>query len=412
MRIATLYLLVGVFSVVAVRPKAWAQEPLPTVTVRNFHERRTLNESFDRGLASWNVDRTANATILNWNQLPVEPPPFKPADDRRNTRFLTEPADSVNPLGSHVGKVLRMRGINSLWQYVPINGKSRAHVVAVNARKRLIPGQTGAMGWVGFGVTYFDANWNEVDDHYREILNTKQTYLPGSVTGTNTFSCIGTQIPINASHAILWLNSTAANTEVFIDDFILLNCFFGEPLQNLAKPMGERLTQDPLETCVVGNSNFVNSIEFDVNDVTNPMPKRSIQTFNEPFWDQESTPLRVHNNGVIWYRGLYSQKVQVYPGTYELRATHTRNEPNGPPAYTGIDFFDVNWNYLGHSDAVLDGTTPVFGSSNFKESVRRFTVPVGAVHSYVHIWYEAEPNAVRPFFTMGEYVLRPVANRP
>lgn len=369
-----------------------AQKLTSVRLVEEFFERQTFNEGFEQGLAEWQFKygTSQGITVEAWSSLPDdEPQPSAPPE-----KFLSDPDDGRR------GQVVKISGINGIWQYAPVTGAARYQVACCNARKRIIPGRTADLGWAGFGVIYYDAAWQEIARIEQQIFEFKPDPFFDSPTGYSQYS-VGTAIPDNAFHSILWLANDSADSELWADDLVLLNEFIGVPLQDRTKPQGSRLKQNPVETNLIANSHFKGIISFDNNDVNDPLdvPGRFLLSNSEFNWEGAGDLRR----GLLVDQAAYWQVVDLKANqTYDLTIAYR----NTGVAVAGVDFYDENWNFIGKESEPLDGIINVdINGFEAAQETRRFKVPAGAKYSTVFIWQApGQPSQLQVVQT----ALRPV----
>lgn len=358
----------------------------------DFYERQTSNEGFANGLTDWQFKNgtSEGVTSESWESMPDD------SSQGVNRKFLSEPDDG------RLDRVVKISGNNGIWQVASVSDAARFQVACCNARKRLIPGAVGPMGWAGFGVIYYDAAWQEVARFEQQIFDFKLNAWQLGGQGLSQYSK-GTTIPSNAFYAILWLANDGVNTELWADDFLLLNEYIGVPLQDRTAPFGSRLRQNPLETNLIANNYFNGIITFDDSDVSDPfdVPGRSILCNSDFHWDGAGDLRR----GELFGESAYWQFLDLIPeATYELSVTYR----NSAPAVVGMDFYDEQWNYLGKVSEPLDGGFNFVFESGFEAArdTRRFVVPAGAKYSSFFIWQApGEFNQL----VIAQTALRPVA---
>ncbi len=353
---------------------------------RSFFERQSQNEAFDSGLTLWNVNgRTGSVSVIDWTSLPSDS--TQPAS---NSRFLSQADDSS---ANNLGKAIKMSGATGLWQYVPVNGKSARQALHCNARKRLIPGRSGATGWASFGVFYYDAGWNEVGFFEDEILEEKSEV--GYFDGLNFYSqsTLGCRVPASAKHAIIWIANDGANTETYADDLILLNLFDGVPIYNPSAPARNQLSQDSAKTNLVANSSFSGILPF---DLTNPVDQddtgRFVLSNRDFYWKRASLfdvgTLTSPRNGFL--RGAtssYWQEITVVPQqTYLINAAYGIIGTFGA---VGVDLYDANWNRIGTESLTLDGAAKsieINSGIEYSYVSGAFTTPTNVKYASAYIW--------------------------
>lgn len=369
---------------------------------QNFLERRTLNEGFENGLASWNS--TGSVEVIPWNQLPPDPA----GQSDRDRFYLTVPDDSLNLVSNN--SALKLTGAANIYQYAAVNGKADFQLLLCNARKRRIDGSGGELGWAGYGVTYFDGSWKQLASQEQQIFDTKFFSIdspPGYSQSSQAF-----RIPDGAVHSILWLANDGANTELYADDVGLFNLFIGPPIVDASEPLGERFTQDPTSVNLVLNSGFVSSWKFDYPDPTNlEIPGRFTSTGNDAAWQRFGTrfaPLWGFFPGEFQLgtgEAAYWQNVSLQEGaSYELENTFI-----GRGQFTfGIDIYDANWNYL-ETQAIESDPFAVGLPFDTRQKTIQFTAPQSAVNASVWIWFGPTNRSIANNLDMKNTVLRPVA---
>ena len=352
---------------------------------RTYFERQSLNETFDTGLTSWNVNgRTGSVTVINWTSLPLDA-------SRPNSRFLSFADDSDR---ENLGKAIKMTGSTGLWQYVPVNGKSALQALHCNARKRLIPGRTGEMGWASFGIFYYDEGWNEVGFVEEQILDdwTDNGNFDGE-PNVNSSATLGCRVPSNAKHSIIWIANDGTNTETYADDLILLNVFDGVPLYSPTAPARNQLSQDPAKLNLVANSGFRGIISFDLaNPLDQDSAGRALLSNRDFFWRNISLydvePYIFPRNGLL--RGAtssYWQAINVAPQqTYLIDAAYGIFGAFGA---VGVDFYDANWNLIGTKSLTLDGASKSIETNSeieYSYVSGSFTTPANVKYASAYIW--------------------------
>lgn len=370
---------------------AFSQNVPATFSVQsNYYERQSLNESFDGGLTSWNVNgRAGSVSVINWTSLPLDTsrPSFDP-------RFLSL-ADDSNP--ENLGKAIKMSGPTGLWQYVPVNGKSAVQALHCNARKRLIPGRPGGpgdTGWASFGVFYYDAGWNEVGFVEEQILEDMTEY--GNYDGgTNVFSSatLGCRVPASAKHSIIWIANDGTNTETYADDLILLNVFEGVPTYNPSAAPRNQLSQDPAKSNLVANSNFSGILQFDLADPVNQQSAGRFLLANRDFsWKRLSLydvePFTIPQAGLLTgATSSYWQEIAIAPQqTYLINAAYGIFGAYGA---IGVDLYDADWKLIGTKNLTLDGarkSTDINSEIEYSYVTGTFTTPANAKYASAYIW--------------------------
>lgn len=347
----------------------------------DYFERRTFNESFENGLANWTSVRDGVVSIVPWSTVPAE--------SGFNQFFLTTPDDASSSLLADQN-VLKLSGDVGLWQYSPINNKSDVQVLACSARKRLIPGQAGEMGWAGFGVTYYDASWNQVGFYQREILASKRKI--SFVGGFSSYSSVGVKVPPTAVHSIVWISNDGENTETWAEDLVLLNVFQDElPSVDPSAPIGDQLTQAARDN-ITFNSQFTALATFDRSDPNDPgSTQRSILLRNDNLWEESPSDIQPME-GTLTGIGdsSYWQEITVQSSqSYRLDIAYFKTDitSDKPASSAGVDFFDESWNLVGKEAVAL-------GVGNSEQRSLDFTVPPTTRFAYVWVWHEGLPPGV------------------
>ena len=363
-----------------------AQTTLPTFSVEfNYFERQSVNETFNAGLASWNVNgRAGSITVIDWANLPNNP-----TQAAGGSKFLSVPFDSTPQT---LGKAIKMTGATGLWQYVPINGKSTRQALHCNARKRKIPNSPGTIGWASYGVFYYDAGWNEIGFFEEEILGDLTEY--GNLDGSNFYSqsTLGCRVPPNAKHSIIWIANDGSNTETYADDLILLNVFDGAPLVDRTAPARNQLSQNPAKLNLVANSSF-DGILFDLtNPVDRDTAQRDVLPNRDFFWNSASlfdmTPATFPRDGIL--RGAtssYWQDITVLPQqTYSITAAYGLFGTFGA---VGVDMYDANWKKIATKSLTLNGASQAIEVNSeivFDYVTGTFTTPANVKYASAYIW--------------------------
>ena len=370
--------------------------------VGDFYERRTQNEAFDFGLDDWQHD--GQIDVIPWEQMPIDPDVASfEFTVPQNRQYLTEADDFFDAVD--LGHVVKLTGSSSIWQYSPVNGKTDTQRIVCNARKRRIDGQAGPLGWTGFGVTYYDEDWNQIQTFEQQIFDVKLANFnfPNGYSQTG----LGIQVPEAARHSVLWLANDGDNTELYADDFVLLNMFRGLPLVDESQPVGEQFTQDPANDNLVINSSLLAIIAFD--DVL-PLeqenrPGRFVICTDDSFWQKFGVV-----QDPIWGRfnfgtaafstgiGSYWQNIRLEPETeYELIL---RYNGEGQISF-GVDQYDQGWQFLSN----VNRATPFFNSRFNNEDRFVFRTVEGARNGSVWVWFGPE-NVDFTAFDISEVVLR------
>lgn len=186
----------------------WAA-PQTTATSEVSLTKVSVNSDFENGIGGWQ-SVTSNAKVVTRNWTPDPTSDF-----------------SLKRLGQ---KAVSLNGDGYFSQWLAIAPGTKYHVAQIKAARRPYVAFTDplAEGWAGFGITYYDAHWNEIDDVYEEIYGVNQADPAKSYSGLVAYS-VGGIVPPNAVFATLWCTNHSLKSEIIIDDFGMFSLTFNPP---------------------------------------------------------------------------------------------------------------------------------------------------------------------------------------
>jgi hypothetical protein len=259
------------------------------------------NSSFESGTGGWN-NRQISGAVLTRDWVP-------------DGSF---PREAFANLGA---KFVRLRGTGLWGQNLVIRPNSRRHILNIHAFKKALSPSTVA-GYACAAVTYYDAEWNELDSVAVPIGEKDPAKNRGIGDGMNFYSW-GITVPIGAVNAILFVYNSA-NTEVNIDSFGLYEYTM------TAKPgLARNIVQHPTFSRVIASdSGYAQGNGFE-------------------FWESE----RDWSKDFFGSLGSGTQAESTYqflpilPGrTYTFSVL--TSGPATTPSSAGIDFYDSSWQHI------------------------------------------------------------------
>ena len=283
---------------------------------------------------------------------------------------------------------LSIGGIGGAGQFFGVNGRSRYQIAKCIAVK--------ASSWAGFGVTYYDAAFNEVGVQSKEITADLR------FGGNASLYSIGLVPPPNAVFAYLWIWNNDPTGYVIAQDFKALNYFpYGDADFNDSNPLGNRYTQTfPADRNLIINGSFeTNQRAINFADPYEGDEFWNVIGSDDSVFYQRSDglggPTGLRIGSVTETNVIYQTVPDVQAGqpyTLEVSflrefATSSECTPAGcnlpsdvAGAVAGVDFFDSNWNKLGDQSVTLRQF------ENF--DAVNFTPPSETAHTVVWVWVE------------------------
>ncbi len=159
----------------------------------------TENPGFESGISGWNnVHIDVAIRTRNWTPAATGP------ESRLGTKLAS------------------LNGDGFLGQWLALPATSRFQIVQIQAaRKSYVPGADAlSEGWAGFGITYYDQNWQAIDEASLEILGLNLAVPTKSYSGLSSYM-FGTVVPLKAKFAMIWCTNLSLHSEVLVDDFRL-----------------------------------------------------------------------------------------------------------------------------------------------------------------------------------------------
>lgn len=268
---------------------------------------------------------------------------------------------------------LSVGGIGGGGQFFTMNGKSLYQIVRCTALK--------SSSWAGFGVTYYDASFNEIGSQQKvitaDIRNGDQ----------ETLYAIGLVPPSNAVYGYMWVWNNDSNGYVQVDNFRLENYFPDEHADfDGSQAPGDQYTQTfPDRRNLMVNGSF-ETFEFETDEFWNVVDvNNSVRRERLQIGIAGVSSLRVGSANQADF--LYQTIPGVQAGQpYTFEVAYGRLRDDAPAAFAGVDFFDANGNKIGDTVIQLDSTF-IFG--RFASPVREFrnvTAPNGTAYAIGWAW--------------------------
>lgn len=280
---------------------------------------------------------------------------------------------------------LSVGGVGGAGQYFVVNQKSQYQIATLTGIK-------SGGSWSGFGVTYYDATWNEVSVQYKEI---KANANNGNAS---TRYAIGLVPPANAAWAYVWVWNNNGNGYVQAGDFKVVNYFpEGNFNYDPNAPSGSTYTQTfPSNRNRVINGNFEtarnaqNGDRYEADEFWSVVGSDS-----EVFYFNDGglgipNGIRMGSNAetnLIYQNVPDVQAGQEY--TLKINAGRVDYQGGSPFAVAGVDFYDAGGNKIGSASNGLDKDW-IFGKFGGPQlDVINFTPPNGTTRTVLWVWAEA-----------------------
>lgn len=280
------------------------------------------------------------------------------------------------------------------------------------------------MGWAGFGVVYYDAQWREVGSFSEEITGSKEFASPEDFY-PSTQRSLTVKVPTGAVHSYFWISNDGSNTETYASDAVLTNVFVGVPIIDNTKTVGNRFTQNVNEKNVVVSGAFQRGVKLDYSSIDQygyPVNVgRRLDNGYPTFWDYSvhpptgfilsptfdiyaridefSRPAMLFGDAAMW------QSLQLTPGrTYDMSISYWGF---GNIAVAAVEFYDANGNHIGNASETLDNEVPVIydipdvGTPYFEDRLT-FTFPANARFALANIWTGGQSARIE----LGEFIVR------
>ena len=315
----------------------------------------SVNPSFDAGFSGW-TNQEAQGEILTRNWDP---------------QSTTDGREFSADFGS---TLLRVRGTGVWGQVVSLEPSAtpKVHIVNAFAFKQPTSG-TGNAGFACIAVTYYDANWKELQK--TEIPVAGPSVSPGRGIGDGlNFYVWGINVPAKATRAMLF-GYTTAGTSLTMDRVGLFD-YQEEPARNrslLKNPTFS--TANSLVSQVNGNFLFClgRGTEF----------WQSQMDWNQrPFFDgslgSKNKPETVYQNFSVAPGGRYLMYGSISKGVKDVSAS------------VGVDFFDASWNKIGQSMIDMNGISGQTTPSQL------LVAPANAVRASFWEWCDRIPASGNP----------------
>lgn len=348
-----------------------------TPTHAQIAEPQTINRGFEVGATAWEQWTTGGSIV---------------SDSSSGNKFL------------------RLVGNGGWGQYVFFNGLSKNHLLTLKGLRRPLE---GFPSWSGFGITYYDARWNEVGFFERPI------FWLGGVGFDNVARdhSLGVKIPENAVQAHIWCWNTSDSTETLIDDFVLSNFYpeDGYVFDPNAQAGNHYRWIEPFDRNLILNGEFQ-------SQVTSAEGTEIVMT-GDDFWFVRNP----YNNSVEYDRtngwlsvGNYHEDSAVaqeifgfeQDASYEFSVDAYRQQVFGQftskdlqYATVGLDFFDADWTPIGQTQISIPG--PTSSTENGGRAVT-VTVPENTEHMFAWIWVQRAVNDVYTKLNVRRIELRAI----
>lgn len=284
---------------------------------------------------------------------------------------------------------LAVNGVGGAGQYFAVNQQSKYQIAT------LIGSKAGSGAWAGFGVTYYDASWNEISVQFKEIK------ADLGLDATPTRYAIGLVPPSNAVWAYMWVWNNNRNGFVHAGDFRCMNYFpEGNFSYDPSAPAGSTYTQTFPETRNrIVNGNFETRDRFEADEYWNVVGSDGSVYYDEYISYTLGGYSYFRMGSETEVNMIYQYVSDLQPGqayTFNIKGGRAGGDVEGSPyVVAGVDFYDANWNKLGDESKAM---TKGYSSTDFVN----FTPPNGTVNTVAWVW--AQPEAT---FLMNELSIRP-----
>ncbi len=316
------------------------------------------NSGFEKGTNGWFANQTS-ATVLTRDWTPGQYDGSGSVSNLNDNFFQGEKAN----LGQ---QLVRVTGSGVYGRAFAVNPTKGKHIFNAFAMKQ--SNQSGvAPGYASVGVTYYDANWEEVDRYEFPVGLTDTNLNRGIGDGLNFYTW-GIDVPADAVNAFIY-GYTSAGTSLLMDNL----CIFqitnaptasGLALNLVANPSFDtvRFTNDPTAPTCVGYG-----VEFWSND----------RDWSRPFDGSVGSPNQAES--------LYQFLPLKAGATYSIFNWGSK-DPAAVASF-GVDLYDAHWQPIGKQ--VFDLTD----KTGFLTGLR-LEVPATCAHASLFIWADVKPPQV------------------
>lgn len=313
-------------------------------------------------------------TLRNWNWS------YQVDADQINRTWTPTGVGSEEKLGREMLRLVsNTNGGAGFGQLIfDIQPSTKYQVLAIQAyRESLVDFSAGE--WAGFGITYYDANWNEVFKYEKEIQGAKfNGPWRGDGDGISPHS-IGCVVPQNARHALMWIWMTGSNNRVYADEFGLFD-YQTNAITNLIAAGSDLYEANGNPTTLVGNEFWLPASPEDQAGINAEQYLVSLRGSTSTL---KTIALGQPTRSTVAYQNL----LRLEPGkTYQYTYSVDRNVPL---SFMGVDFFDANQNRISGvtREITIGDANPFTGAPRFN-----FTVPANAARTTAWFWVESTPN--------------------
>lgn len=254
-------------------------------------------------------------------------------------------------------------------------------------------------GWSGFGINYYDQDWNFIESAEKQIREGPEVSQNDFASSVERLS-LGHRIPSNAYFAVTWIWNTSENTITIADNVGLYNYFpEGQFIFNSNAPVYHRYQlREYKYRNVVANGGFdfwafadLSETQFYPDQDNGPeelFPSLDASSFWEianpyngsvvPKFDEDVVEI-----GNFESNASMAQQIELVPGEKYTFRTLAQPEIVFGDGRTldkhfgtiGIDFFDKDWNEISEVVQKMNGPR-----------LTEFVVPENTAHSFVWVW--------------------------
>lgn len=364
---------------------------LPTTGSARTTSRISENYGFENGANAWTSLTADFASIHTIQQRDWDTSNIYGREGELRTNFL------------------RVSGQGDFGQFVTLEGRSPHQILSCLAFKEPSSGAS-ADSYAGFGITYYDVNFNELEVQQKPIGESVGNAQRGFGDGMVPYS-IGLVVPPNARFAYIWIwNSDAAN-DVLVDKFELGN--FMKDDDYTVDQGGLRATPNERTNAIL-NGSMDTLFNFDeywqIEETFDTVYPASIYgIFNNGYFN------RLRMGGTYNPNLIFQRVSDIQPGAaYDFTAFYERGVESGtlgssgpPQATAGVDFFDANGNKIETATLSLQKVAdPIsINQTKFIETTS-VTIPANASYAYAWVWVEPSGTTVEAPLILDALVLR------
>lgn len=317
-------------------------------------------------------------TLRNWNWN------YQIEADQIFRTWTPNNSGSEQQLGREMLRLVTSQGGGGgFGQFIfDIQPTTKFQVLAIQAYRESLT-DFSAGEWAGFGITYYNEDFEEVFKYEKEISGAKfNGPWRGDGDGISPHA-IGCVVPRNAKHALIWIWMTGSNNRVYADEFGLFNYSSYSNLiaegADLHEAQGVPTTLEgsefwlpasPQDEAGIGAEQYVVNLKGNISEI-------------------DTVAIGQSGRPTIAYQNL----LRLEPGKDYQYIYSVWN--NVPLSYMGVDFFDANGNRV---DGVSREITPA-DANPFTGAPRfSFTFPNNAVKATAWFWVEPTDNPLNVNF--------------